>query len=76
MRYDDGDNKGRQDGFSKALSYLSQIGITIIACIAVGILSGGFFDSLLGSAPWLLLVCTLLGVAAAFKSIYDFAAKH
>ena len=71
-----GDNNTNGDGFMKALSFLSQIGITIIACVAVGILLGRFLDSQLGTAPWLLLVFTLLGIAAAFKSIFEIAKKN
>jgi F0F1-type ATP synthase assembly protein I len=32
-------------------------------------------DSLLGTAPWLLLVFSLLGAAAAFKSLIDMAKR-
>ena len=71
-----GDDNEQRDGFMRALTYLSQIGITIIACVAVGILLGRFLDSLLGTTPWLLLVFTLLGIAAAFKSIFDESQKH
>jgi len=71
-----GDDKEPRDGFLQAISYLSQIGVTIIACLAVGILLGKFLDSQLGTAPWLLLLFTLLGIAAAFKSIYDLSNKH
>jgi len=71
-----GDDKGQGDGFIRALSFLSQIGVTIIACIAVGILLGRLLDSLLGTTPWLLLVFTLLGIVAAFKSIFDIAKKQ
>jgi len=70
------DNKQQGDGFIRALSFLSQIGVTIIACIAVGILLGRVLDTLLGTTPWLLLAFTLLGVMAAFKSIFDIAKKH
>ena len=71
-----GDNKEQRDGFLQSFSFLSQIGITIIACVAVGILLGKFLDSLLGTSPWLLLVFTLLGIASAFKSIIDQAKKN
>lgn len=69
------DKNGKQNDFARALSLLSQIGVTIIACIAVGILLGVFLDNLLGTSPWLLLVFTILGIAAAFKSMLDFAKK-
>jgi len=70
----------RKDGgfgkdFIRAFSLLSQIGITIVACIGVGILIGWFLDNLLGTSPWLLLVFTIFGIAAAIKSIFDFAKK-
>jgi len=69
------DDKGGAKEFARALSVLSQIGITIISCIGVGIFIGWLLDNWLGTAPWLLLVFTLLGIAAAFKSIFDFAKK-
>ena len=55
--------------FLQALAFLSQIGISIAACLVVGIFLGRFLDNLLGTSPWLLLVCSLLGVGAAFKYI-------
>jgi len=70
-----GDNNNQHDGFLRAFSYLSQIGITIITCVAVGILLGWFLDRLLGTTPWLLLVFTLLGIVAAVKSIIDISKK-
>lgn len=55
----------------RSLALLSQIGITIIACVMIGVFFGRFLDNLLGTSPWLLLVFSLLGAAAAFKSIFD-----
>ena len=57
----------------KALAFISQIGITIIVCVAIGIFLGWLLDRWLGTAPWLMLVFILLGIAAAIKSIIDFA---
>jgi len=68
-------DKPQQNEFTLALSHLLQIGISIIACLAVGIFMGWLLDRYLGTAPWLLLVFTLLGIGAAFKSIFDFAKK-
>ena len=78
------DNKSKQDKASdqnrrdifRAFSVLSQLGITIIACIAVGITIGWFLDKWLHTSPWLLLTCSLFGVVAAFRSIFDFAKKQ
>ena len=70
-----GNKKPEQNEFARALSMLLQIGVTIIACLAVGIFLGWLLDRFLGTSPWLLMVCTFLGIGAAFKSIFDFAKK-
>jgi len=70
-----GNKKPEQNEFARALSMLLQIGVTIIACLAVGIFLGWLLDRFFGTAPWLLMVCTFLGIGAAFKSIFDFAKK-
>jgi len=67
--------KPQQNEFMRAMSFFLQISVTIIACLAVGIFLGWLLDRLLGTSPWLLMVCAFLGVGAAFKSIFDFAKK-
>ena len=59
----------------RAIAFFSQISVTIIACILIGILLGRFLDDFFGTSPWLLLVFTLLGMAAAFKSLFDMGMK-
>jgi len=54
-----------------ALSFVSQVGVMMVACVLIGVLLGNFLDSLLGTAPWLLLVFSLFGVGAAIKSLFD-----
>ena len=68
-------NKSEQNEFMRAMAFFLQISVTIIACIAVGIFLGWLLDRWLGTEPWLLMVCSFLGVGAAFKSIFDFAKK-
>ena len=84
------DNRGRRDidgkplngagkqhnEYGRALSVLSHMGATIIICVAVGLAAGYYLDKFLGTSPWMLLVFTLLGIGAAFKSIFDFAKKQ
>ena len=69
------DKKPQKNEFMQAMSVLLQIGITIIACLAIGIFIGWLLDRLFGTSPWLLMVFTFIGIAAAFKSIFDFAKK-
>jgi len=69
------DKKPQQNEFVKAMSFFLQIAVTIIACLALGIFLGWLFDNWLGTSPWLLMVFSFVGVAAAFKSIFEFAKK-
>jgi len=59
----------------KAMGLMSQIGLTIVVCVALGLFLGQFLDNLLGTSPWLLIVFSLLGIASAFKSMVDLAKK-
>ena len=68
-------DKPQQNEFARALSFFIQVSVSILACLAVGIFLGWLLDRLLGTSPWLLMVCTFFGVGAAFKSIFDFAKK-
>jgi len=49
--------------------------MTIVACIIVGVFIGRFLDLRLGTSPWFLLVFSLLGIGAGFKSVYDLSKR-
>ena len=68
-------NKNDSREFMRAFSVIGTIGITIVGCLGIAIAIGWFLDRWLGSSPWFLLVFTLIGIGAAFKSIFDFAKK-
>ena len=73
---DPSDNRKRQrDDFARALSFFSQIGFTITACVLIGVFLGRYLDGLFGTSPTLLLICSLLGAAAAIKTLLDMARK-
>ena len=59
----------------RAMSFSSQIGFTIVFCVLIGVLLGQYLDGLLGSSPWLLLLFSLLGMAAAFRTMFIMAKK-
>jgi len=65
----------QQNEFGRAMAHFFQVSVSIIACLAVGVFLGWLLDRWLGTTPWLMFVCTFLGVCAAFKSIFDFAKK-
>jgi ATP synthase protein I len=65
-------DSSKQNGdFLRALSSFSQLGITIVACLLIGVFLGRFLDNLLDTSPWLLLLFSLLGAGAAIKAVFD-----
>ncbi|MCL2508865.1 MAG: AtpZ/AtpI family protein [Oscillospiraceae bacterium] len=67
--------KKQYGSIARALSFASQIGFTIVACVFIGVFLGKYLDGLFGTSPWLLLVFSLLGAAAAFRSIFSIVKK-
>jgi len=67
--------KKEQQTIFRAITMMSQIAFTVIACVAVGLVAGMFLDRWLGTAPWLLIVFLLLGIISAFKAMIDVAKK-
>jgi ATP synthase protein I len=59
----------------RAVGYMSHIAISMAACVIIGVLFGLFLDNRLGTDPWLVLVFSFLGCAAAFKVMIDIAKK-
>jgi len=73
MRPDNKDEKKERRKSARAMSEFAQVGVTMAACIIIGVFLGRFLDRVLGTSPWLLLVFSLLGVISAIKSIFDLA---
>lgn len=71
----DKDKQPKNSQTLRALANFSQIGITMAACVLVGVLLGKYLDDLFGTTPWLLLVFSLLGAGAAIKSLFNMS-KH
>jgi ATP synthase protein I len=63
--------KGGRSDLAAALRFFSQIAVTIIACLAIGVFLGIWLDGLFGTSPWLLLAFSFLGAGAAFKLIIE-----
>ena len=68
-------SKEDRKNIMRAVTYMSQIAVTVAACVIIGVLLGHFLDSRLGTEPWLVLVFSLLGCLAGFKSMIDIAKK-
>ena len=57
-------------GTWKALGELSSIGLVLVVATIIGLVGGYYADRLLGTAPWLLLVGLVLGIAAGFVNLF------
>ncbi len=54
----------------RKLAALSSLGLMLPSSIAVGLFLGYLLDNLLNTAPWLLIIFTLFGVASGFLSLF------
>jgi len=68
-------SKQDRKNIMRAMGCVSQIAISVASCVLVGVLLGLFLDSRLGTDPLLLIIFSLLGCLAGFKSMYDIAKK-
>ena len=59
----------------RALTLCSEMGISVAACLFVGVFLGKYLDRLLGTSPWLLLLLSLLGMIAAFRTMFALAKR-
>ncbi|MDR1438588.1 MAG: AtpZ/AtpI family protein [Clostridiales bacterium] len=59
-----------------ALGLLTQLGVSMAACVLIGVLVGSKLDGWLGTAPWMLVLFSFVGAGAAFKAMYDIAIKR
>lgn len=54
----------------RRLSELASLGLVLPSSIAVGLFFGYLLDRWLGTAPWLLLIFTVLGIVSGLLSLY------
>ena len=54
---------------------VSIVGIQFPVAIALGFFFGRWLDNQLGTAPWLMLIFSLFGIAAGFLNLFRITAK-
>jgi len=59
-----------------AASAVSSLGTTMGVCIVGTFLLGRQMDIWFGTSPLWLIIMTVLGVAASFKALFDYAGKQ
>lgn len=68
-------NKNHRD-ILRALGLFTQLGVSMAACVFVGVLIGKLLDGFFGTSPWLLVFFSLIGGAAALKVMYDIVIRR
>lgn len=48
----------------------SMAGLVLVISIAMGFFFGSWLDRILGTTPWLMLLFTVLGIAAGFIELF------
>jgi len=56
--------------FLKAISLVTQVGLTMVIAIGLGFAGGHFLDGWLGTGYLFLVIGILLGIAAGFWNVY------
>jgi ATP synthase protein I len=54
----------------KSLSFLSSIGISMVAASFIGLFIGYYLDKWLGTTPWMTLIWLGIGIASGFRNIF------
>jgi ATP synthase protein I len=54
----------------KSLSFLSSIGISMVAATFIGLYIGISLDKWLETSPWMTLIWLGIGIAAGFRNIF------
>ncbi len=54
----------------RSLSFLSSIGISMVASSFIGLFIGYSLDKWLGTSPWMTLFWLFIGIASGFRNIF------
>jgi len=59
----------------RVLGQMSQLGLTAVFCVAIGVVLGIWLDRFFDTAPVFIIIFSLLGCAASIKTMMDVAKK-
>jgi ATP synthase protein I len=54
----------------RSLSFLSSLGISMVASSFIGLFIGYYLDKWLGTSPWMTLIWLGIGIASGFRNIF------
>lgn len=62
-------------GQAAMIGQASAVGIAFAVSIVLGLAAGLWLDKKLGTAPWFLLLCLFIGIAAGFRNLFTVSAR-
>jgi len=68
-------DKEDRKNLARGMSLLSQLGVTALVCVALGVFIGFWGDRFFDTSPVLLIIFSILGVASALHSMIKIAKK-
>jgi len=60
----------------KSISFLSSVGITMVASTFIGLAMGYYLDKWLETDPWLTLIFLMFGIVSGFRNIFILTARE
>jgi F0F1-type ATP synthase assembly protein I len=65
--------KNEKFNIAKAFALITQLGIQMACCVAIGVVAGIFIDRFFGTAPLFIIIFSIIGSSASLKLLYDIA---
>ena len=68
-------DKEDRKNLARGMSLLTQMGLTALVCVALGVFIGYWLDRLFSTAPVFIIIFSILGIVSAIKTMVDVAKK-
>jgi len=59
----------------RGLALITQVGFSISSCLFTGVMLGKYLDRWFGTNPLMLILCSMLGTAAALRAVFHFVTR-
>ena len=69
------EERERRAARNRKLALLSTVGLMFPTSIGIGLFFGWWLDRWFGTAPWMLMLFALLGIAAGFINLFNVVSK-
>lgn len=60
----------------RGMATMSSVGIQLVVSTVIGLFLGLWLDKKFDTAPWLMLLGLVIGIASGFKNLYEVAKRY